>query len=260
MRGFRIFIGILCIAAAVGIGAFIGKEILDRQSQEAAYEELRAQELPEIKYIDGPPVREEPEEPEKPQVYIPEKAIDWENLRATNPDIYAWVYVPDTNIDYPVLQHPDDDLYYLNHNLDGSQGYPGCVYTEPTFNSKTFQDNVTVMYGHNMKNGTMFASLHNFENKEFFDGERMIYVYTPEGNYAYEVFSAFDLDDRHLLSGYSLYPAEALERYQKAIFSSANGYFKDIDIEDDTRILTLSTCATGGRNEVRYMIQGVRLN
>ena len=53
--------------------------------------------------------------------------------------MYAWIYVPGTNVDYPVLQHPTDDAYYLEHNMDGSKGLPGCIYTE-SVNTKDFTD------------------------------------------------------------------------------------------------------------------------
>ncbi|MCD7708953.1 MAG: class B sortase, partial [Clostridiales bacterium] len=91
-------------------------------------------------------------------VEIPQKNLDWDSLRETNSDIYAWIYIPGTNVDYPVLQHPTDDTYYLNYNMNGTRGYPGCIYTELA-TSKEFTDFNTVIYGHNMRNKTMFATL-----------------------------------------------------------------------------------------------------
>ena len=84
--------------------------------------------------------------------------VDWEGLREVNTDVYAWITVPGTVIDYPILQHATDNTYYLYYNIDGSYGYPGCIYTE-NLNSKDFTDNNTVIYGHNMKDGTMFTDL-----------------------------------------------------------------------------------------------------
>ena len=71
-----------------------------------------------------------------------------------NPDVYAWITVPGTEIEYPILQHPSDNSYYFMHNIDGSYGYPGCIYTE-NLNSKDITDNNTVIYGHNVKNDSM---------------------------------------------------------------------------------------------------------
>ena len=64
---------------------------------------------------------------------------------------------------YPVVQGGDDDTYYLNHTIDGTEGYPGSIYTE-RINAKDFSDFNTVIYGHNMKDGSMFMGLHNFED------------------------------------------------------------------------------------------------
>ena len=113
-------------------------------------------------------VQEEIDVLEELGIEIPEKEIDFEQLHIDNPDIYAWIYVPGTLVDYPVLQHPTDNSFYLEHNIDGSAGYPGCIYTE-LYNKKDFSDRNTLMYGHNMANGTMFATLHYYENSQNFE-------------------------------------------------------------------------------------------
>lgn len=77
-------------------------------------------------------------------IEIPEKNLDWDSLHEENQDIYAWIYVPNTTVDYPILQHPTDNSYYLNYNIDGTKGYPGCIYTED-YNSKDFSDINTVI-------------------------------------------------------------------------------------------------------------------
>ena len=251
-KGFRIAIGVLCLIAAASIGIYVFVEWWNRKSAEDTYRDLAQDTI-----IEEP---SDPEPAEEAQVYIPERNIDWGALRAQNPDIYAWVYIPDTNIDYPVLQHPTDDLYYLEHNLDGSTGYPGCIYTEKTYNNIDFQDPVTVLYGHNMKNGSMFSNLHLFEDETYFKADRFVYIYTPSGNYAYEVFAAYELDDRHLLAGLDLTGEGALEIYESMIKESCTGRFKEMsELTAEDKLITLSTCVGGGRSEVRFMIQGRRL-
>ena len=115
--------------------------------------------------------------------------VKFEELQAVNPDIYAWITVPGTVIDYPILQHASDNSYYLMHNIDGSYGYPGCIYTE-NMNSKDFTDNNTVIYGHNMKNGSMFAQLHKFEDPDFFNENREVLIYLPDEVLHYTIFAA----------------------------------------------------------------------
>ena len=81
-----------------------------------------------------------------------------------NPDVYAWIDVPGTEISYPVLQSAEDNSYYLEHTIEGEKTLPGAIYSE-NYNSKDFSDYNTILYGHNMRNGTMFAGpLHDFED------------------------------------------------------------------------------------------------
>ncbi len=178
----------------------------------------------------------------------------------TNKDIYAWIYIPDTNIDYPVLQHPTDDTYYLNYNIDGSKGYPGCIYTEKD-NSKDFTDFNTVLYGHNMKNGTMFHDLHKFEKEDFFDDHLYVYIYLPDRTLKYTIYAAYTYDDRHLLHSYDYTEAAGREGYLDIIFGSRSlsaHIRKDMreSMDADSNIITLSTCI-GGQSNNRYLVQAV---
>lgn len=193
---------------------------------------------------------------------IPEKEIDFAELKATvNPDIYAWIYIPDTLIDYPVLQHPTDNLYYLEHNLDGSKGYPGCIYTED-YNARDFSDPNTVVYGHNMKNGTMFAGLHKFEDSTYFGEHPYIYIYTEEGLYVYGIFAAYESGNEHILYNNDFASEYAYSGYLEDIFAvrSMNSNIKeDMEVTTRDRIITLSTCVAN-RADRRYLVQGVLLN
>lgn len=143
-------------------------------------------------------VQTEDSELEQKGIEIPQKNLNWKKLKGVNQDIYAWICIPGTGVDYPVLQHPSDDSYYLNYNMNGTRGYPGCIYTEKA-NSKEFTDFDTVVYGHNMRNDTMFASLHNYEDQTFFNNFPYIYVYTKEKVLVYEIFAAYKTDDAHIL-------------------------------------------------------------
>ncbi len=194
-------------------------------------------------------------------VKIPERFPDWEALRAENQDIYAWIYIPGTNVDYPILQHPTDDTYYLKHNLDGSRGYPGCIYTE-SFNNKNFKDYNTLIYGHNMKNQTMFRTLHKYEEANFLNDNPYIFVYTPEEILVYEIFAAYETDDAHILktndfsteSGYQKYLDEILGTRDMSVHIRNN-----VEVSSQNHIITLSTCVSGQKDR-RYLVQAVLLN
>lgn len=190
---------------------------------------------------------------------IPEKQLDFDALRREeNPHIYAWITIPGTRIDYPVLQHPEKPDYYLNHNVDGSKGYPGCIYTQP-YNSRDWSDNQTVLYGHNMKDGTMFADLHAYEEEAFFAENPYIYVYTSDAVLVYRVFAAYPFSDEHLLLNYDTETTDGYEAYLQEVRRAAEsrGHYDEAAAPStEDRIITLSTCIAQKPNQ-RYLVQGV---
>ncbi|HBA69898.1 MAG TPA: SrtB family sortase [Lachnospiraceae bacterium] len=195
-------------------------------------------------------------------VPVPDREVDFEDLKENvNEDIYAWVYIPDSKIDYPVLQHPIDNYYYLNYNLDGSYGYPGCIYTE-SYNKRDFSDPLTVMYGHNMKNGTMFAGLHKYEDAEYFKGHPYVYIYTPEKLYVYRIFVSHEYSSEHLLYRQDYTKKSEFEKYINRIMAVRGmncNRAEDVEVTADSHILVLSTCMAD-KPDNRYLVQGVLLN
>lgn len=188
----------------------------------------------------------------------PDKNFNWDVLWEENEHIYAWIYIPGTNVDYPILQHPTDNTYYLNYNLDGSKGYPGCIYTE-NMNSKDFSDCNTLIYGHNMKNGTMFADLHDFEKKEFFNEHRYMFVYLPDEILVYDIFAAYKFTDEHIWYTYDCIGQDGFGSYLDMIYNdySNAGHFREgVRVTKEDHIITLSTCI-GGQKDKRYLVQGV---
>lgn len=189
-----------------------------------------------------------------------EGAVNFEYLWTINEDIYAWITIPGTNIDYPVLQHPTDDTFYLNHNLDGSYGYPSCIYTE-RLNSKDFSDPNTVIYGHNMKAKTMFAQLHKFESKDFFDANKRVIIYLPDRTLHYQVFAAYVYDDRHLMYSFDFSDEDVFADYLEDIYDirdmSAN-IDRETAVTAQDRIITLATCMPGTADaDKRLLVQAV---
>lgn len=195
-------------------------------------------------------------------ITVPEKNLDWDALYEENEHIYAWIYIPGTKVDYPILQHPEIDDYYLNRNLDGSTGYPGCIYSE-TVTSKNFTDYNTLVYGHNMKNDTMFGSLHDYENAMFLDEYHYVYIYTPETVLVYDIFAAYMYTDDHIYYSYDFGVAEGYQEYIDDIYAirdmSAN-IRDDVQVTSEDYMLTMSTCMGGGRTENRYVVNAVLVN
>ncbi|MDD2981677.1 MAG: class B sortase [Hespellia sp.] len=238
---------VVLILAGAGVGA--GLYMHQQAKAEAAEEAKKAD-----------PVKAE-EDYNKMQEEIVEQAddpyqntIDFVTLQKQNEDIYAWIKVPGTNIDYPVLQSVTEaDDYYLNTTVDGKQGYPGSIYTEK-YNSPSFTDPVTVMYGHDMKNGTMFSELHSYEDRAFFDANPYIYIYTPTSTLKYQVFAAVAFDDRYIMGSYNFSSQEDFQSYLDELRSSIAGNVNmDVPVSMESRILTLSTCVADNSSQ-RWLV------
>ena len=260
---------IILLIILIGIVAVWGYRIIAENRANSKYEEIQntvnsAAKQAETEAVIIETEIEEETETETEEVQsafdIPEKNLDWSSLYAENKDIYAWIYIPGTQVDYPVLQSASDDTYYLNHNIDGSYGKPGCIYTEK-INSKDFTNYNTVLYGHNMKNGEMFGCLHDYEDKTFFDENPYVYVYTEEKTYVYEIFAAYTATNAHILNTNDFSTQEGFADYlDNVVYNKAlTGNFRnDTRVTSDNRIITLSTCTSNSSK--RWLVQAVLVN
>lgn len=190
--------------------------------------------------------------------------IDWEEWMSRNSDVYAWLVVPDTNVDLPILQHPTIDDYYLTHDIDGNPLIDGALYTQVNYNSKDFtSDKVTVVYGHTFEtNDTMFTSLHNFEDLEFFEEHPTFYVYTPTDRLEYEVVSAFDYGNRHILETRDMADPAVAKEFFAMVQDPAtmNGNVRALEEALDStsdHLLVLSTCTQPANDSQRFLLVAV---
>ena len=152
---------------------------------------------------------------DKAPVDIP---IDFAQLQSMNPDIYAWIKVPGTVIDYPVVQSDTDNTYYLDHSVEKEEDKAGAIFTED-YNSKTFEDPNTVLYGHGMANGSMFDGLHQYMDRSFFDENREVIVYMPDKILHYQIFAAYLFDNRHLLQALTLRIPKSFQAYLDGLWN-----------------------------------------
>lgn len=234
----------------------------DSSSQGSLKEDASGESQPET---DGDGSLQDEEQPGLPgleEYDVPELSVDIKAVQENeNPHVYAWLIVPGTKVDYPVLQHPDQPDYYLNHNLDGSTGHPACLYTQ-LYNSTDWQDKHTIIYGHNLSNGTMFASLHNYGDAQFFEEHPYMYIYTEDDRVlVYQIFAAYEFDDRHLLGCFDISTDAKYEEYLNSIWENeglTSNFNKECELNADSKILTLSTCMLSTvRTTRRWLVQGV---
>ena len=177
----------------------------------------------------------------------PEKVdIDFEALQGLNDDVVAWIYCPGTKINYPVLQTNNND-YYLNRLLDGTYNINGSIFMDYR-NESDFTDGNTLIYGHHMQSGAMFASLTKYKDQKHYDAHPYIYVLTPTQNYRLELFAGCIVDC------YS--PIFSTEMTDDLIAEFVkNSKFDSTVTKPTGPVVTLSTC-TYEYDDARFVVLG----
>lgn len=217
---------------------------LEAELQRQRVEALRRQQEEEAERI----------EQEKDELLYPE--IDWEALQQKNGDIYAWISIPELSIDYPILQGSKDD-FYLNHDENGSKDLCGSIYSNAC-TRKDFSDVNTILYGHNMKNGSMFGNLSDAADTELKE-DAMIYIYTREATYTYRMYALVEFADSYLPDMYGIRSEKGTRAFLTAVEKSPAWFLRETEPteEQQTHLLTLSTC-TGAKGEKRCLLVAYR--
>ena len=197
---------------------------------------------------------EAPEETGASSVSLP--TVDFESLLAQGPDVKAWLELPGTVIQYPVAQG-EDNSYYLKHLYDGTANKVGCLFIDYE-NAEDFSDNNTIIYGHNMRDGSMFSTLVEYKAQAYYDEHPEMYLVTPEGGYVVEVFSAFVASPEE--SGSETSPW-ALEWKDSGAYTTWLSAMQErsvietgVSVTSSDKVLTLSTCTNGGAD--RFIVMG----
>ncbi len=179
--------------------------------------------------------------------------VDFDSLQALNEDIIAWIYCEGTVIDYPICKCDDDD-FYLKHAYDKSPSHSGAIFLEAE-NSPDFSDTNNILYGHHMKNKTMFATLAYWADQGYFEQHPYMWLLTPEQNYRIDLFAGYltsALSDVYTVSqGYGTQLEEYLEKA-----ADSSDFTSDVVIpEEGFSYIVLSTCEYQFDN-ARYVLHG----
>ncbi len=172
-------------------------------------------------------------------------------LRKTNPDVIGWIRIPGTKIDFPLMQGEDND-FYLNHTWEKEPNSVGSVFLEHQ-NSPDLTDYNTIIYGHNMNNGSMFADLELFAIQKFWREYPYVYILTDAGVYRYEIFAFCQAEVESLTYGLNPQRNDTKEKFLNLSLEKAQ-YDTGIMPALTDRILTLSTCS-GANYDYRYVVQ-----
>lgn len=183
--------------------------------------------------------------------------IDFTSLQKQNDEIYSWIYIPDTNINYPVCRSNSNDNFYLDHDIYGNYSFSGSIYSQYC-NSIYMHDRVTVLYGHNMADESMFADLYKFTDSDFFNNHEYFYIYRPQHKLTYRIASVYSYDDRHIMNSFDFDKDEVFQEYLDYI-QNPRSFTKvvrdNLELTTNDKIVTLSTCLNSG--EGRLLLQGV---
>lgn len=201
-------------------------------------------------------------EPETTEETTHQSPIDFDSLHTQNPEIYAWIDIPGTEISYPIAQHSEDDSYYLSHDVHGNSAAEGTLFTESKYNGTQFADKLTVVYGHNMKDQSMFGTLQStYSDTDNFKNLNQINIYLPDRELSFEIVAAVPYDNRHILYNYDLITQQSRDMFAYSINSvraiGANLAQDPFELEENDQVLVLSTCQ-GSDHSARYIVVAVR--
>ena len=228
------------------------QEIGEYRESAEAYDGLA--DLVEMPQQEEKPDTTEETSGEDDSVVLP--SVDFEILQENGPDIIAWLTLPDTAVNYPVTQAEDND-YYLRHLYDGTYNKAGCLFADYE-NKKDFSDRNTIIYGHNMRDGSMFASLNEYKEQSYYDSHPQMYLVTPDGGYLCDIFAAFEAKPKESGSDTSPWRMEWKDDGAYTTWLSAMAdrsvVETDVTVTSSDKVLTLSTCTPGGAS--RFIVMG----
>lgn len=184
---------------------------------------------------------------------------DFDYLQSVNDDIYAWLHIEGMYVDFPVCQSPNDDTFYLTYNSDGEYSAAGAIYSEHEFNSKDFDDPVTILYGHHMGSRVMFGDLQeDISDEAYWATNPVITIYMPDRELRYQVFAAVPYSDEHILYYHDFSDPDVYEAFFDDVFattSDAARFHEEFAPEYDDKVLMLATCLMGNHSR-RFVVMG----
>lgn len=258
---------VICVASVVAVIAFVMVLVTARNYKKASdeYEELQqyasvaTEEAEQVSGISPLIIDDIDEDIKKPlaQNYyrgdFPNIDVDFDKLVEKNQDCVAWLYMGACGISYPVVQGEDND-YYMHHTFENTNNSSGAIIMDFRDN-KYLKDWNTFIYGHNMKNGSMFGSLKKLMKDEtLYEQDPYFYIFIPGYIYRYKIFSYYkDEPDSKMY-----WTPDTLQEYRQYIRDAKAKSIKDCKVEtsEDVNMVTLVTCSGSGEGKQRFFVHG----
>jgi len=177
--------------------------------------------------------------------------IDFAGLREVNDEIIGWIKIKAIDASYPIAHGKDND-FYLHNTFEKTYNFAGCIFLNSE-NKKDFSDVNSIVYGHNMKNGSMFGKLSKFHEAGVYEKSSYFWIYTPDKIYKYKIFSCREVASVGDAYQIDFQDNETFEKYiNTAVEQSV--VKSDVTVASGDKIVTLSTCT--GNDTTRFIVQG----
>lgn len=252
---------VLCFVTMLFSGYKLYTIYSDYSDADTAYEDVVDQFVTPVETLppedeDAPPEEtagaarpDQPGIPDRVGINAAPISVDFDALLAVNKFVVGWIYCPDTSINYPIVQ-TENNSDYLRRLLDGSYNRSGTLFLDYR-NNGDFTSYNSIIYGHNMGNGKMFAPLMKYQKQDYYDAHPTMYLLTPQGNYRLDVMAGAVVD-----SGSSYYATthtgESFRGFLDKICRNST-FVSDVDISTVERTVMLSTC-TNWSEDSRYIL------
>ena len=252
------YLVIACLFAAVFIvsAVMIGVTLYRYQKADRIYSDLQDRfvtlvEQPSTQPTDGAGLQLSEQQPAKPVVTAPIR-VDFDALLRENSDVVGWIYCENTPINYPVVRSGDNDQY-LRRDLYGKYLISGTLFVDYRCLTVGTGQNF-IVYGHNMNNGTMFGTLVNYKEQDYYTAHPVLWYLTPDGDYKIELFAGMVT-----ASDSEVYTPEFGKKENYAAFlqnvRAESTFTSDVSVTEEDSIVTLSTCSYEFGN-ARYVVFG----
>lgn len=245
---FRLIAGILCLCIAIGCIYYLGNYFLKSKHSQDQVQNLK-QLISEEASDSAEKTAQDKQQPEYVTVNGRLVQKKFAALYEANPDFIGWLTIPDTRVDYPVMQHPGDNEYYIHRNFEEEWDGSGLLFLDLRSNYMLPTDNLLI-YGHNMKTGTMLADILKYESEEYYQEHKYLTFDTLDGDEEYEVIAAFysqiyPEEDTEHFKYYEFFDAASEEEFNTYIeqIRSLTPYEINAEATYGDTLITLSTCA-----------------
>ena len=249
----KVLIAVLAVVFVIGVGGMVWSHVGYQQGKQDYSDAEELAGLPQQE-VESPSESEEGEELEEDPNITAMLAMDLAALQEVNSEVIGWIQIPGTELSYPLMQ-TEDNSYYLDYTWEKKRNPVGAIFMDYR-NDRDLSDFNTIIYGHNMNNGSMFGHLHKFKEESFLEEHPYIYLLDESGCHRYEIFGVYEVS----VSTAESYQLSFEGNEDKQAFIDACLALSDISTEVEPtiedHIITLSTC-TGRGYSTRWVVQAV---